>query len=128
MPVNALFSACSYLCSSSILLPMPNADPGSSQARQPGNSQAEEVDAAVTRQVAENDTYETNESATGQLASMLDTDFNPSAHPVEEEIELAADQNDAKIDWTITGIAGVLVAAIVVWGVALPDSFGDFSG
>src|SRR5699024_11110395 len=107
---------------------MTNGDPDFSQERQPGNSQAENVDGAVTRQVAENDTYETNESATGQLASMLDTDFNPSAHPVEEEIELAADQKDAKIDWTITGIAGVLVAAIVVWGVALPDSFGDFSG
>ena len=66
-----------------------------SQEGQPGNSQAENVDGAVTRQVAENDTYETNESATGQLASMLDTDFNPSAHPVEEEIELAADQKDA---------------------------------
>ena len=98
-----------------------------SQERQPGNSQAENVDGAVTRQVAENDTYETNESATGQLASMLDTDFNPSEHPVEEEIELAADQKDAKIDWTITGIAGVLVAAVVVWGLSAPDTFADVS-
>ena len=103
-------------------------DPENSQESQPGSGQAENMDGGVPPQVSEEETYESNESATGQLASMLDTDFNPSAHPVEEEIELAADQKDAKIDWTITGIAGVLVAAIVLWGLALPDSFADFSG
>nr|WP_278417303.1 BCCT family transporter [Corynebacterium stationis] len=59
---------------------------------------------------------------------MLDTDFDPSEHPAEEEIELEADKKDAKIDWTVTGIAGVLVAAVVVWGLSLPDNFADVSG
>ena len=85
------------------------------------------MDGGVPPQVSEEETYESNESATGQLASMLDTDFNPSAHPVEEEIELEADKKNAKIDWTVTGIASVLVAAVVVWGLALPDSFADVS-
>nr|WP_272867672.1 BCCT family transporter [Corynebacterium stationis] len=57
---------------------------------------------------------------------MLDTDFDPSQHQ-EEEVELEADKKNAKIDWTVTGIAAVLVAAVVVWGLALPNSFADFS-
>ncbi|WP_199185986.1 BCCT family transporter [Corynebacterium sp. J010B-136] len=86
------------------------------------------MDGGVPPQVSEEETYESNESATGQLASMLDTDFDPSEHPAEEEIELEADKKDAKIDWTVTGIAGVLVAAVVVWGLSLPDNFADVSG
>ncbi|WLP88334.1 BCCT family transporter [Corynebacterium stationis] len=86
------------------------------------------MDGGVPPQVSEEETYESNESATGQLASMLDTDFDPSEHPAEEEIELEADKKDAKIDWTVTGIAGVLVAAVVVWGLTLPDNFADVSG
>ncbi|WP_435868883.1 BCCT family transporter [Corynebacterium stationis] len=57
---------------------------------------------------------------------MLETDFDPSQHE-EEEVELEADKKNAKIDWTVTGIAAVLVAAVVVWGLALPDSFADVS-
>ncbi|WP_428845507.1 BCCT family transporter [Corynebacterium stationis] len=86
------------------------------------------MDGGVPPQVTGEETYESNESATGQLASMLDTDFDPSEHPAEEEIELEADKKDAKIDWTVTGIAGVLVAAVVVWGLSLPDNFADVSG
>ncbi|NME89617.1 BCCT family transporter [Corynebacterium stationis] len=86
------------------------------------------MDGGVPSQVSEEETYESNESATGQLASMLETDFDPSEHPAEEEIELEADKKDAKIDWTVTGIAGVLVAAVVVWGLTLPDNFADVSG
>ena len=103
-------------------------DPENSQESQPGSGQAENMDGGVPSQVSEEETYESNESATGQLASMLDTDFDPSEHPAEEEIELEADKKDAKIDWTVTGIAGVLVAAVVVWGLTLPDNFADVSG
>ena len=103
-------------------------DPENSQESQPGSGQAENMDGGVPSQVSEEETYESNESATGQLASMLDTDFDPSEHPAEEEIELEADKKDAKIDWTVTGIAGVLVAAVVVWGLSLPDNFADVSG
>ncbi|WP_300917893.1 BCCT family transporter [Corynebacterium stationis] len=85
------------------------------------------MDGGVPPQVSEEETYESNESATGQLASMLETDFNPSAQHEEEEVELEADKKNAKIDWTVTGIAAVLVAAVVVWGLALPDSFADVS-
>ncbi|HJG64804.1 BCCT family transporter [Corynebacterium stationis] len=84
------------------------------------------MDGGVPPQVSEEETYESNESATGQLASMLDTDFDPSQHE-EEEVELEADKKNAKIDWTVTGIASVLVAAVVVWGLALPNSFADVS-
>ncbi|WP_279192939.1 BCCT family transporter [Corynebacterium stationis] len=84
------------------------------------------MDGGVPPQVSEEETYESNESATGQLASMLETDFDPSQHE-EEEVELEADKKNAKIDWTVTGIAAVLVAAVVVWGLALPDSFADVS-
>ena len=103
-------------------------DPENSQESQPGSGQAENMDGGVPPQVTGEETYESNESATGQLASMLDTDFDPSEHPAEEEIELEADKKDAKIDWTVTGIAGVLVAAVVVWGLSLPDNFADVSG
>ena len=103
-------------------------DPENSQESQPGSGQVENMDGGVPPQVTGEETYESNESATGQLASMLDTDFDPSEHPAEEEIELEADKKDAKIDWTVTGIAGVLVAAVVVWGLSLPDNFADVSG
>lgn len=103
-------------------------DPENSQESQPGSGQAENMDGGVPSPVSEEETYESNESATGQLASMLETDFDPSEHPAEEEIELEADKKDAKIDWTVTGIAGVLVAAVVVWGLTLPDNFADVSG
>lgn len=101
-------------------------DPENSQESQPGSGQAENMDGGVPPQVTGEETYESNESATGQLASMLDTDFDPSQHQ-EEEVELEADKKNAKIDWTVTGIAAVLVAAVVVWGLALPNSFADFS-
>lgn len=101
-------------------------DPENSQESQPGSGQAENMDGGVPPQASEEETHESNESATGQLASMLDTDFDPSQHE-EEEVELEADKKNAKIDWTVTGIASVLVAAVVVWGLALPDSFADVS-
>src|SRR5699024_9171058 len=105
---------------------MTNGDHENSQESQPGNSQAENMDVTVPPQVPESETSESNESATGQLASMLDTDFDPSQHE-EEHVELEADKKNAKIDWTVTGIAGVLVAAVVVWGLALPDNFAPVS-
>lgn len=101
-------------------------DPENSQESQPGSGQAENMDGGVPPKVSEEETYESNESATGQLASMLDTDFDPSQHE-EEEVQLEADKKNAKIDWTVTGITSVLVAAVVVWGLALPDSFADVS-
>ncbi|MFH0412353.1 BCCT family transporter [Corynebacterium sp. L4756] len=98
-----------------------------SQESQPGNSQAENVDGVTPADPTATDPYATGESATGQLQQMLETDFDPSQHK-EEEVELAADKKDAKIDWTITGIAGVLVAAVVIWGLAFRENFAEVSG
>ena len=66
------------------------------------------------------------QSATSQLASMLDNKSLSSEKYEEEPVEMAAD-GDAKIDWTVTGIAGALVLAIVIWGLAGADSFAEFS-
>lgn len=109
---------------------MTNGEHENSQESQPGDRQAENVDGARSADAVASDPYdpyETNESATGQLASMLDTDFDPSQHE-EEHVELEADKKDAKIDWTVTGIAGVLVAAVVIWGLAFSDNFAAVSG
>ena len=75
---------------------MTNGDHENSQESQPGSSQAENMDVTVPPQVPESETSESNESATGQLASMLDTDFDPSQHE-EEHVELEADKKNAKI-------------------------------
>ncbi|WP_413227969.1 BCCT family transporter [Corynebacterium lizhenjunii] len=45
----------------------------------------------------------------------------------EPEVELAADSDDAPIDWTVVSVTAVLVAAIVGWGLAAPESFGEFA-
>ena len=65
-------------------------------------------------------------SATEELASMLDSHFYEN-EVEEEKVVLAAEAEDAKIDWTIVGVVGALVAAVVIWGLALPDSFGEFA-
>lgn len=65
-------------------------------------------------------------SATSQLQNMLGDEDFASHEMTEPEIEIAAD-DDAPIDWTIVGIAGVLIAAIVAWGLAAPSNFADFA-
>nr|WP_235923022.1 BCCT family transporter [Corynebacterium lizhenjunii] len=57
---------------------------------------------------------------------MLDMDFE-AADSGEPEVELAADSDDAPIDWTVVSVTAVLVAAIVGWGLAAPESFGEFA-
>lgn len=65
-------------------------------------------------------------SATSQLQDMLgNEDFAPH-EMTEPGIEIAAD-DDAPIDWTIVGLAGVLIAAIVTWGLAAPTNFANFA-
>ena len=71
-------------------------------------------------------------SATSQLQDMLTNKaFNPEARSVpaedKETEELGPGGIDSPIDWSIVGIAGLLVAAIVAWGLAAPDNFGDFA-
>lgn len=73
-------------------------------------------------------------SATSQLQDMLTNKaFDPAAAatPVEEQEEtdeFGPGGIDSPIDWTIVGFAGLLIAAIVAWGLAAPESFASFSG
>lgn len=71
-------------------------------------------------------------SATSQLQDMLtNKEFDPSAAalPVEaeEDDEFGPGGIDSPIDWSIVGIAGLLIAAFVAWGLVAPESFGSFS-
>lgn len=70
-------------------------------------------------------------SATSQLQDMLtNKEFDPTAAPVPveaEEDEYGPGGIDSPIDWSIVGIAGLLVAAFVAWGLAAPESFASFS-
>ncbi|WP_420888973.1 BCCT family transporter [Corynebacterium phoceense] len=67
------------------------------------------------------------QSATSQLQNMLvESDFDPNQVP-EQPRELASEAKNTPIDWGIVGIAGVLVAVMVLWGLLAPDSFGNFA-
>lgn len=71
-------------------------------------------------------------SATSQLQDMLtNKEFDPSAAalPVEaeEDDKFGPGGIDSPIDWSIVGIAGLLIAAFVAWGLVAPESFGSFS-
>lgn len=67
------------------------------------------------------------QTATSQIQNMINSDgFHPEEYE-DPEIEIAADRDNIPIDWTIMGIAGVLVAGFVIWGLAAPDNFADFS-
>lgn len=67
------------------------------------------------------------QSATSQLQNMLvESDFDPNQVP-EQPRELASEAKNSPIDWGIVGIAGVLVAVMVLWGLLAPDSFGNFA-
>lgn len=67
------------------------------------------------------------QTATSQLQYMLgESDFDPETH-VEERVEIAADAEDAPIDWTIVGVAGALIVAIVAWALLAPEGFANFA-
>lgn len=65
-------------------------------------------------------------TATQELASMLTNQVSADVHQ-EEAVELAADNDNAKIDWSITSITGVLILAVVAWGLLASDSFANFA-
>lgn len=60
------------------------------------------------------------------IDTIENTDFDPVAHQ-EEPVELAADLEDAPIDWTITAVAGAVVAAIIVWALTAKEQFAAFA-
>ena len=101
------------------------------EGKEPVGAHAQPASASSSEQPIEN--YQTvdeqldAQSATGQLQDMIHSDgFHPERYD-DPEVEIAADRDNMPIDWSIVGIAGVLVAAIVVWGLAAPDNFANFS-
>jgi len=101
------------------------------EGKGPGESPAGATSTASSDQPIED--YQTVEetldeqTATSQIQDMINSEgFHPEEYD-DPEIEIAADRDNIPIDWTIMGIAGVLVAAIVIWGLAAPDNFADFS-
>lgn len=92
----------------------------------------EPEEAASARQVPEE--YETvrdrmgNRSATAQLGDMLDSRDQIERELAQpEEVELAADSDSNKINWAVVGVAGIIVLATVIWGLAGQEQFSDFA-
>lgn len=77
------------------------------------------------------DPIQTNDSsAVGQLAALLRADrdgVQPEYTDPEENVERAADAEDAPVNWGIVIPLAVIVAAVVSWGLAAPDSFSTFA-
>ncbi|MDN8604748.1 BCCT family transporter [Corynebacterium ureicelerivorans] len=77
------------------------------------------------------DPIQTNDaSAVGQLAALLRADRDgaqPEYTDPEESVERAADAEDAPVNWGIVIPLAVIVAAVVGWGLAAPDSFSAFA-
>ena len=77
------------------------------------------------------DPIQTNDSsAVGQLAALLRADrdgVQPEYTDPEESVERAADAEDAPVNWGIVIPLAVIVAAVVAWGLAAPDSFSAFA-
>ena len=69
-------------------------------------------------------------SAVGEIAALLRADrdgVQPNYTDPEERVESQADAEDAPINWGIVIPLAVVVAAIVGWGLAAPDSFSNFA-
>ena len=77
------------------------------------------------------DPIQTNDaSAVGQLAALLRADRDgaqPNYTDPEESADRAADAEDAPVNWGIVIPLAVIVAAVVGWGLAAPDSFSAFA-
>jgi len=69
-------------------------------------------------------------SAVGEIAALLRADrdgVQPNYTDPEERVESQADAEDAPINWGIVIPLAVVVAAVVGWGLAAPDSFSNFA-
>lgn len=94
-------------------------------------SQGQSSPAAVEKYRTVDERLEAS-SATSQLQDMLtNKEFNPAAAPApvedQEDDQYGPGGIDSPIDWAIVGVAGLLVAAFVAWGLAAPESFASFS-
>ncbi|WP_432418603.1 BCCT family transporter [Corynebacterium breve] len=68
-------------------------------------------------------------SATSQLAAMIEADaqLDAGSTAVEAPIELLADDENAKIDWSIVIPLVAIVIGMVTWGLAGAESFSAFA-
>ena len=69
-------------------------------------------------------------SAVGEIAALLRADrdgVQPDYTDPEESVVSEADAEDAPINWGIVIPLAVIVAAVVGWGLAAPDSFSNFA-
>lgn len=71
---------------------------------------------------------ENKPSATSELASLLEAGGRGAAPaPPAEDVELAAEDENARIDWAIIAPLVVIVAGVVLWGLLGRDSFTAFA-
>ncbi|WP_083584164.1 BCCT family transporter [Corynebacterium sp. NML130628] len=69
-------------------------------------------------------------SATSQLAELIVAERRGERKEsvgAEEQVELAAEDENAKIDWSIVVPLLVVVTAVVAWGLLAKDSFSSFA-
>ena len=69
-------------------------------------------------------------SATSQLAELIVAERRgerKESVDAEEQVELAAEDENAKIDWSIVVPLLVVVTAVVAWGLLAKDSFSSFA-
>jgi len=70
------------------------------------------------------------QSATSELASLLEADSRGLSHDHladEETVSHAAEDENARIDWSIIAPLAVVVAGVVLWGLFGADSFSAFA-
>ncbi|MDY5584267.1 MAG: BCCT family transporter [Arcanobacterium sp.] len=70
--------------------------------------------------------YDGENSATQELAAMLDSTRALETH-VEPEIEMEGDAEGSPIDWKIVIPAFAIIGSIVIWGLAFPANFSNFT-
>ena len=83
-----------------------------------------------TEQINSDETEIAAPSATSELAELIVAERRgerKESVDAEEQVELAAEDENAKIDWSIVVPLLVVVAAVVAWGLLAKDSFSSFA-
>ena len=83
-----------------------------------------------TEQINSDETEIAAPSATSELAELIVAERRgerKESVDAEEQVELAAEDENAKIDWSIVVPLLVVVAAVVAWGLLATDSISSFA-
>lgn len=89
-----------------------------------------DADTRSTEQINSDETEIAAPSATSELAELIVAERRgerKESVDAEEQVELAAEDENAKIDWSIVVPLLVVVAAVVAWGLLATDSFSSFA-